>query len=227
MKAVILAAGIGSRLGLTLPKCLTILPSGMSVLENQVYLLKQNKIKEIVVVVGFKKEIIMEKYPDLFYKYNHLFHITNTSKSLMIALENLEQDHVVWLNGDIFLEMGVLKKVLCAKGNVIGVNREKCDMEEVKYKTDKSGKIVEISKSVRKPEGEAVGVNKISRRDFRIFLESLRDCNPEDYFEKAIEISINKGINFYPVDISSYKCIEIDFIQDLERVKKELKISMK
>ena len=42
MKAIILAAGIGSRLGKKLPKPLTRLPSGLTIIENQIKLLKEN-----------------------------------------------------------------------------------------------------------------------------------------------------------------------------------------
>ena len=71
--AVILAAGVGSRLGNILPKCLIEFPNKKTILSHQIELLKEIGIKEIVVVVGFKKEIIMEKYPHVVYKYNFLY----------------------------------------------------------------------------------------------------------------------------------------------------------
>lgn len=219
MKAVILAAGIGSRVGNQLPKCLLSLPHGNSIMANQINLLRESGVREIIAVVGFKKEFIMEKYPGIVYKYNPFYHVTNTSKSLMMAMEGITEDDVIWLNGDVFLEIDVIKKVLSKRGNVIAVNKAICGKEEVKYRTDSYGKIKRISKKVPKAEGEALGINKISKQDFAVFLDSLRKCENNDYFEKAIEICVTKGMEFLPVDISDLKCIEIDFKKDFERAK--------
>ena len=61
MKAIILAAGIGKRISKRLPKCLIPLPTGKTIIGNQIEILRANRIKEIIVVVGFKKEFIMEE----------------------------------------------------------------------------------------------------------------------------------------------------------------------
>lgn len=220
MKAVILAAGVGSRLGNILPKCLIEFPNKKTILARQIELLREIGIKEIIVVVGFKKEIIMEKYPHVVYIYNPFYHMTNTSKSLMVALESINDDDVIWINGDVFLEAEVLRRIYSKKGNIITVNKSQCGAEEVKYKTNRYDQITEISKNVLEAEGEALGVNKISKKGFTVFLESLRECDDNDYFEKAVEISIGKGIDFFPIDISDCKCIEIDFKKDLKTTKK-------
>lgn len=220
MKAVILAAGIGNRLGRRLPKPLTKLPSGKSILFNQIRLLRENDVREIIVVVGFKKEIIMEEFPQVIYRYNPVYHITNTSKSLMMALECVQADDVIWLNGDVYLDTQVLGRVINGSGNIIAVNKASCGEEEVKYRTGPSGVIVEISKKVKEAEGEAVGVNKITGPDFDLLLTSLKQCDNQDYFEKGIEISVKKGAVFHPVDISDCKCVEVDFKKDLEKIQK-------
>ncbi len=63
MKAIILMAGIGSRLGKSLPKCLAEIPGEETILGRQLRLLRP-LVDEIVGVVGFKKEIIMELHPE-------------------------------------------------------------------------------------------------------------------------------------------------------------------
>jgi len=223
VKVIILAAGVGKRIGRKLPKCLTPLPSGKTILENQLDLLKANGLREIIVVVGFKKEVIMEYYPQVLYLYNPLFHVTNTSKSLMLALEYLTPDDILWLNGDVFFEEEVLRRVIVFPGNAVAVNHARCGDEEVKFQTDKEGRIIALSKTVNPAEGEAIGINKITRELFPIFLEKLRLCNDHDYFEKAMEMTIQEGYSFYPVDISDLKCVEIDFRKDLEAVRKFFK----
>jgi len=218
MKAIILAAGFGKRLSNQLPKCLIHLSGGKTIIGNQIEILKANGIKEIIVVVGFKKEFIMEEYPCVTYVYNRNYHITNTSKSLMAALESIDPTDVIWLNGDVFLQSEVVERVVAVTGNIIAVNKDKCGREEVKYRTDPSGRILRISKNILKAEGEAVGVNKIAKKDFARLLESLRECDDHDYFEKAIELCIAKGVEFRAVDISGYVCVEVDFKKDLEKI---------
>jgi len=207
MKAVILAAGIGSRLKSDLPKSLTKLPDGKTILARQVDILKEIKAEETIIVVGYRKEQIIKRFPELTFVYNPDFEITNTSKSLMLALQSTKKDDILWLNGDVCLDKEVISQVLQKGGNTIGVNSEECGEEEVKYLTDESGKIIEISKQVKIAEGEAIGVNLISEKDFSVFLEKLVVCDDNDYFEKGIELAVNDQVDFFPADISGCRCI--------------------
>ena len=218
MRAVILAAGVGSRINSKSPKCLTKLPNHQTILGNQIEIIRKNGVTEIIVVVGFKKELIMEENPEVLYRYNPLFHISNTAKSLMLAMEKTDEDDLIWLNGDVYLENEVLSKVINRKGNTVAVNKAECSLEEIKYKTDKFGYICQISKKITNGEGEAVGVNKISKKNYAVFLNCLKKCSQHSYFEKGIEFSIEEGLKFLPVDISDYKCVEIDSKKDLDKV---------
>ena len=153
MQAVILAAGIGSRLKSDLPKSLTKLPDGKTILARQVDILKESKAEEIIIVVGYRKEEIIKRFPGLTFVYNPDFKTTNTSKSLMLALQSTKIDAVLWLNGYVCLDKEVVSRVLQKGGNAIGVNSEECGEEEVKHLTNESGKIIEISKQVKVAEG--------------------------------------------------------------------------
>jgi choline kinase len=219
MKAVILAAGVGSRLGGTLPKSLIQIGEDTTILSNQVTILKKLGVREIIVVVGFKKEVIMEYYPELVYVYNPRFHITNTAYSLKLALERVTPDDVLWTNGDVVFEEAIAQKMVEVDGNAVAVVRKPCGEEEVKYTVTPDGNIGAISKAVENPEGEAIGINRISRADFDAFLVLLRDCSDDDYFEKAIEGGVTGGMEFSPVDVTDHKCIEVDFEDDLREVK--------
>jgi len=219
MKAVILAAGVGSRLGGRLPKSLIQIGEGTTILSNQVAILRRLGVREIIVVVGFKKEVVMEYYPELVYAYNPRFHITNTAYSLMLALERLTPDDVLWTNGDVVFEEAIGQKMVEAEGNAVAVVRKPCGDEEVKYTVKSDGGIGEISKTVTNPVGEAIGINRISHTDFDAFLSLLKSCSTDDYFEKAIEAGIAGGMEFMPVDVTDYKCIEVDFEDDLREVK--------
>ncbi len=220
MKAIILAAGIGSRLGNTLPKCLTRVNERHTILDLQVESLRAAGIEEITAVVGFKKEIVMEHRPDLLYLYNPLYHLTNTARSLALALSALHPDNVIWLNGDVVFDPGVITAVIGGSGNAVAVDRKSCGEEEVKYSLAENGCIARISKQVGAAAGEAVGVNLISHIDFEGFRQDLWRAGAQDYFEKAIELAIDRGIEFRPVDISEFTCIEVDDENDLQQARR-------
>ncbi len=214
MKAVILAAGIGSRLSRPFPKSLSVLPYGETILGRQVRILKDLGVKEIIIVVGFKMTLIMENFPEVYYKYNPNYYITNTSKSLLCAIDDLDDD-VLWMNGDVVFDKAIIRKILKIKDeNFVCVDCKSCGDEEVKYTRDADGYINEISKEVRNAEGEAVGINMIRKKDLKTYAEALRKCDDNDYFEKGIEIIIHDGIKIKPIDISEHKCIEVDFEED-------------
>lgn len=215
MKAVILAAGVGSRLGKPYPKSLSRLPNGESILGRQIRILREYGINEIIVVVGFKMGLIMESFPQVYYKYNPVYYITNTSKSLFRGIEHIDDD-VIWINGDVIFDEKIIEKAVQEKGNLVLVNSAHCGEEEVKYTADHKGYITAISKTVEQAQGEAVGINIISKADIQEFRESLKECEDHDYFEKGIEKMIEKGKKFKAVDISEFRCIEIDFLADWE-----------
>ncbi|MCX8131256.1 MAG: phosphocholine cytidylyltransferase family protein [Clostridia bacterium] len=213
MKAVILAAGVGSRLGKPYPKSLNKLPNGETILGRQIRILRKNGINEIYVVVGFKMGLIMESFPEVFYRYNPVYYVTNTSKSLLCAIRDMNDD-VLWTNGDVIFDEEIIAHMVNQAGNAIAVNSSKCGEEEVKYKADNKNQLTAISKQVQDAHGEAVGINKISKEDIENFKSALENCSDNDYFEKGIEMLIDNGKKFNIVNISNFKCIEVDFEED-------------
>ena len=226
MKIIILAAGIGSRLGNPFPKPLTPLKNGKSIMQMQTEnIASKYNIDDINVVVGFKKDLIMERFPELTYVYNPFFDRTNTSKSLLQALKKHRDKSVLWFNGDVVFDekiLDVLNPHIDANTSFVAVNTSKVAEEEVKY-TLKEGFINELSKTVKNGLGEAVGINFISSNDILKFIERLEECDANDYFERGLELAIEKDdLKIKAVDISMYNCMEIDFAEDLANANKML-----
>lgn len=220
MKIVILAAGIGSRLGNPFPKPLTPLNNGKSIMGMQIENLSRHfNIDDISVVVGFKKDLIMERFPELTYIYNPFFDQTNTSKSLLKALKKNKDKSVLWLNGDVVFDSSLLQEFVPyieQEKSFVAVNTSKVADEEVKY-TLKNGYIHELSKAVKNGLGEAVGINFIASKDIEKFITRLEECDDNDYFEKGLETAIEKdNLQISAVDISAFDCMEVDFKEDLE-----------
>ncbi|MBI9055397.1 MAG: phosphocholine cytidylyltransferase family protein [Bacteroidales bacterium] len=225
MKIVILAAGIGSRLGNPFPKPLTPLKSGDTIMKQQINNLSSYfNFDDINIVVGFKKDLIMESMPDATFIYNPVFDQTNTSKSLLKALKKYIGESVLWLNGDVVFDkkiFGLLTPYINKNESFISVNNEEVGDEEVKYTLDSNGFIKDISKTVENGLGEAVGINFISSKDINFFIKRLEECDNNDYFERGIEMAIQLDqIKVKAVDISKYNCVEVDFLEDLENANK-------
>lgn len=225
MKAVILAAGTGSRLAMDLPKALVEVFNGTTILDLQLdNLSKVMSMNDVILVKGFRKDFFDEKYHYLKSVYNPEYETTNTSKSLLMALEALGNEDVIFMNGDVVYDRELLPMIVTNnKHNLISVNNASVDDEEVKYSLDEEGFIGEISKSVPEPLGEAVGINYIKKDNVDILKHCLDECGNDDYFEKGIEKAIDKGVKFAPLNIGNMFCVEIDFADDLKVVFEYLK----
>lgn len=226
MKVVILAAGVGSRLGRPHPKPLTMLDNGRTIIQHQIRALRRYlNINDIYAVIGFKKELIMEAVPELGFIYNDYFDTTNTAKSLWRALRRMPDDDVMWLNGDVVLDHRVIEKVLDSPGSCMAVNTAEVGEEEIKYRLNARGLITHVSKQVARDEaaGEALGVNRLVSGDVPTVIEMLDRCDDQDYFERGLEFAIGAGMELHPVDVSDLMCREIDFTEDLQQANSELK----
>lgn len=221
MRAVILAAGIGSRLGMSGPKPLAVLAGGKTIFDYQIERIARFVSRDrICVVVGYKSEMIMGQHPELYYIHNEAYAETNTGKSLLRALDEIDDDDILWLNGDIVFDEQLLSKLVRAKTSCVLVDSKKCGEEEVKYDTDSEGYIRSISKGVSPAKGEALGINFVTRKDLPLLKKHLALITDQDYFEKAIENMIGQDrVQVQPVNSDGLFCHEVDFPEDLEYVR--------
>ena len=223
-QVIILAAGMGTRLGRPFPKPLTELGGGHSIMYQQI-----SKLREalpgirITIVVGFKRDLIMEAFPDVLFAYNEIYDQTNTSKSLLRGLQLSADGGVLWLNGDVVFDIAILERIdslMAQDQSFVCVNTAAVGEEEVKYTVDEAGHINELSKSVSNPLGEAIGINYVSNGDKRALLTALATVEDQDYFERGIEVAVAEdGLQVLPVDISDLYAVEVDFEEDLARAK--------
>ena len=71
--------------------------------------------------------------------------------------------------------------------------------------------------------GEAVGINFISSKDRATFIRGLESCEDGDYFERGLEIAIDRdGLHVLPLDITDLFAVEVDFEEDLSRANQHL-----
>lgn len=234
MKALILAAGVSRRLypiTENIPKCLLEV-GGRTILHRQLQSLKDLKIKDVTIVVGYYRELVADYidqyFPDLNIQFviNHHFFETNTAYSVYLCRDIIREHHHILMNGDVLYPKALLKTVLDDQhDNVLAVEIKKCGAEEVKVIAGADQRIVAIGKKMM-PEnclGEFIGVAKLSRTFNQSFAKSLKNLisagGKEDYFEAAMDKILNHHHVFYN-DVTNYPCVEIDFIEDLEKARK-------
>ena len=228
IQAVILAAGMGTRLGRPFPKPLTPLSDGRTIMEQQIDNLRQvfGADVRITTVVGFKLDLILEAFPDVTYIYNEAYDQTNTNRSLLKALRLSTEGGVLWMNGDVVFDPQVLEKVsdlMESDTSFICVDTAAVGDEEVKYTVDDDGYVDELSKQVVNARGEAVGINFVSASYKPTLIDRLSECSDADYFERGIELAISHdSMRVMPVDIGEFFAVEVDFEEDLTRANEYL-----
>jgi len=228
LQTVILAAGMGTRLGRELPKSLTTLSDGRTIMQQQHENIRAafGSDARITTVVGYRAETIIDAFPDADYVHNEAYDQTNTSKSLMRALAATGRGGVLWMNGDVVFDPRVLGRaveLVEKEQSFVTVNTAQVSDEEVKYTLDRNGFVAELSKTVVGGIGEAVGINYISRQDKRALLAQLQRVDDQDYFERGLELAIaENGVRVAAMDISDLYAVEVDFAEDLVRANEVL-----
>lgn len=222
-QVTILAAGMGTRLGRPFPKPLTPLDDGRTIMQQQLDNIREafGADTHIQIVVGFKLDLILEAAPEAVFVYNERYDQTNTCKSLLKALRSSAEGPVVWMNGDVVFEPAILKRLqanIDLEQTAIAVNTSAVSDEEVKYTVDANGLVKELSKTVVGGLGESVGINVVAAKDKAALILRLEECDDQDYFERGIELAIEKdGLQVLPIDISDLFAVEVDFEADLDR----------
>lgn len=237
MKAVILAAGIGSRirpLTDSKPKSLLVV-ANKTILERMVSNIKQAGITQIAVVTGYLedqvKNYLNKNFPDLSFTYikNDKYQDTNTGYSLMLTKDFVGNDSFIKFDADVVFEKGILDKLINDKNeNCLCIDKNiHLEAEEVKVIANESGKVLEIGKKLdpSKCNGESIGIEKIGPVAGKILFENLEnlmkdETNYNQYYDDQYGIISSAGTPFYTVDITGLKWVEIDTHQDYALAKK-------
>lgn len=240
MKAVILAAGVGSRLApLTndRPKVLVEV-LGRSFLVRQLDLLAAAGIasSDVVVVAGYKQDRVEAELARGGYRcnvvHNERFADWNNFNSLLVARDALAGHAFLQLDGDTILDDKLLPAVLAATGDaLLAVDcRDELDDETMKVETDPprtaTGKVVAISKKLdpARCAGEYIGVTRLSATAAAKIFEDLARFPHEqlthEYYEHAYHRLTRSGdVPFGIVDVHHCKVLEIDTVEDLARAE--------
>jgi choline kinase len=236
MKAIILAAGIASRLRPltdTMPKCLLRIGE-RCLLQRCFDALLANGLKEFVVVIGYRQQQIRDfltaQYPavDITFIYNERYEQTNNIYSLWLTRPYTEGQDVLLLDSDIVFDPQIVARLLdCGQADALALNRHELGEEEIKVIVDADNRVTEISKvcSIQQAIGESIGIEKMSAAYSRaLFAELQRMIEGEGldnvFYERAFERLIPQGHSFYVLDTTGLFSIELDTVSDFEQAKR-------
>ena len=247
MKAIIVAAGVGSRLGnLTkeLPKPL-IDVNGKSILERQILSFKKFGIDKIVIIRGPHREKF--SFNNVEYVDDDDYENHDLLGSLMVAGNELNED-VIISYGDVIFDEKILEQILSFSGNAglaIDYNWEKNHsgkskelLEKISVVTIENNSISNIGyyenidKNPGSILGEFIGIMKLSPQSANYFVTKYNELkrNHDGKFHDSPSINfaiitdminelLQHEIKFTPIKISG-KWYEIDTPEDLEAAKK-------
>lgn len=228
MKALILAAGKGSRISRYLkgkPKC-TVDIGGITLIENTIIKLKEVGINDIGIIVGYNSlEIkrILKKYNLKFY-YNHFYDVTNSSASAWFAREFIDDDIII-MNGDVYIESSLLKYIINEEKSPI-LFADESRKEDGDYKLFYENNLLKkYGKNLSGSDitGEYIGIAKINKDFIKEFKESLNYIIENQKYSLWWEDALYRLINnkeIYVKNIDGYFWAEVDYIEDYERILK-------
>lgn len=232
MKAVILAAGVGSRLRpvtARLPKTLVEL-NGKPLLGHILDSLQVVPLEEIVIVTGYLSHKIVDfaktRGENFRFVKNELYDRSGNGYSLLLARRCLAGCDFFKIDGDLVFDPEIAEALLAGRGDLrlaVEVNGE-LSAEEMKIEIDRRGNIIDISKEIP-PErawGESIGIEFCTGAGGRLLFAELESMMVEGlrqaYYEEAYARLARKGARVTAARVpAGRRWIEIDDKCDLRQ----------
>jgi choline kinase len=233
MKAIILSAGQGSRLGHLVddrPKCLIDF-NGRSLLDRQLDTLEANGVHEAVVVTGFHDELVNQAIarrsggPRVRTIFNPFYKVADNTGSLFIAREELAGDCLVW-NGDTLVSRELMRRVVAngQSGICVTIDRkDSYDEDDMKVVED-GGRLKAIGKRISGGvNAESIGLLAFRAGGGEQFREAIEKAmrTPEGttiWYLRVIN-HIAQSADVWTLDIKGEEWGEVDFPADVDAAR--------
>ena len=234
MKAIILSAGQGSRLGHLVddkPKCLIDF-NGRSLLDRQLDTLEANGVHEAVVVTGFHDDRIEEALakrsggPRVRTVYNPFYKVADNTGSLYMAREELSGDCLVW-NGDTLVSRELMAKVVANQRSGICVTIDRkgdgYDDDDMKVVED-GGRLKAIGKRISEGvNAESIGLLTFragGSEQFRAAIEAaMRTSEGTTIWYLRVINHFAQSSDVWTLDIQGEEWGEVDFPPDVDSAR--------
>ena len=236
LKALILAAGLGSRLQHKtekIPKAM-VKVGGLPIISHQLFALQDNDINEIGVVLGYKgdilKDYLLKAHPSVTFSFffNNEYTKTNSAYSFYLASGYIKNEQYIHLNCDILFSSELLCGIInLNKNNVIAVNYAENLTDNMELVAIGESNIIISMKNIlyEGAVGKAYGLAKLSpdstsytRKKIKQFLID-GDYNQNYY---GIIRQALKKIDYHCFDSGKMLLSEINTLPDYNRALKSL-----
>jgi choline kinase len=231
MKAIILSAGQGSRLGHLVdgrPKCL-IEFNGRTLLDRQLDTLEASGVHEVVVVTGFHDELVNEAIarrtggPNVRTIFNPFYKVADNTGSLYMAREELRGECLVW-NGDTLVSKALMAKVVGNNRSGICVTidrKDGYDDDDMKVVAADDGRLRAIGKRISEGvNAESIGLLAFrsgGAEQFREAIErAMRTSEGTTIWYLRVIHHLAQNGEVWTLDINGNEWGEVDFPPDVE-----------
>ena len=231
MKAIILSAGQGSRLGHMVddrPKCLIDF-NGRTLLDRQLDTLAANGVSQAVVVSGFHDELVSEAIarrsggPSVKTIYNPFYKVADNTGSLFMAREELAGDCLVW-NGDTLVSSELMRRVVGndRQGICVTIDRKASYDEDDMKVVEEGGRLKAIGKRLPMERVNAESIGLLAFRgggagQFREAIErAIRTPEGTTIWYLRVIHHIAQDADVWTLDIQGQEWGEVDFPEDVE-----------
>ncbi len=235
MQALILAAGMGNRLGKHTKdntKCMLEI-NGKRLIDYVLEMVQNVGIKKLVIVVGYKKENLIahvgESYKDIKIEYieNPIYDKTNNIYSLFLAKDKLCEDDTILLESDLMFEEKILQKLVeDTRPSLAVVDKYQAWMDGTSAVLDEKDNILDFfPKNLFRFQDvdryfKTVNVYKFSKEfsthTYTPFLEAYsKAMGDNEYYESVLRVlTILDKHELRALRLNGEKWYEIDDIQD-------------
>jgi CTP:molybdopterin cytidylyltransferase MocA len=211
--AVIAAAGLGSRLGLGMPKCMIPI-NKIPILARMIRML-EGYVDTVVVVTGYREELVLEycqiHFRDVVIARNPDFATTNTAQSLSIG-GRFVSGKTIFLDGDLLLERKSLDrffKLGQSSELMLGVSRAKTDQP--------------VYADCHGDDLEYLTIKGFSRENPTPYEWANLFVGPNDVMDGAGSFVFEKLAENLPLQAASIEVEEVDTPQDMARAEATVK----
>lgn len=230
MQLIILAAGIGSRLGsLTkkTPKSLIKIKK-KSLIEFQIDQFKNHGIEKIVIVTGFQSKTLKKKLgKKINYIFNKKFRSTNNMYSLWTAKKFLKKEDTIITFADLIMSKNIIKKMIESKHPMsVAIDTSQILKGTMTVKVKKNNLINIGKKDEPNPDGNFIGISKIKKDKVNLFkkvLIKIANDKKQEYYTEVFNYLVSQKKIIKSIDINKNFWKEVDTKKDLLDLKKKIK----
>ncbi len=226
MRAVLMAAGVGSRMGnaFDCPKC-TLDVGGVPLVRKTVAMLRDNGI-DVSIVTGYRHSEVESALEgmDVDIHYNPFFKVTNSMASLWIAKDVLTEEDTILANADVFWGEDILDGLLSDERQVVMLGDESRRLEGDYFFDVVDGKVVRFGKELAPEERttEYVGIAKLKGSFVPEFRDNLIRMVEDGRYDMWWENVLYENIDTAPIhvrDVGDMFWAEVDYPADYDRIR--------